>query len=115
MRAVPLVMVGGSGGHRRCRETGVRGKILGTYCGHPIPTRRVRGAVSTVRLSVFGHRRGRVPDDRVNRVIVRGLGTLSPITCIEFTSICERFGSTGAFVSRLGGFLGWWGSIVLCS
>ncbi len=108
VRDLPVVMVGGSGSHRSFGHSGLVGNLLHTYRGHPMSVSALSGVVSRVRVVVRGSLSHRMDSRGVNRLMVRGLGRVSRITCIHFTSICHRFGSVGAFVARLGGLLRGW-------
>lgn len=105
VRAIPVVIIGHSGSHRIFSHGGLANKVLHTYRGHPISVRRVRGVIGSVRTRLRSDLSHRVASGRVNRLTVSRLGGVSRISCIHFTSICHRFGSVGAFVSRLGGLL----------
>lgn len=113
VRDIPVLIMGGSGSHRIFSHGGLLNNVVHTYRGHRISVSALRHTISSVRTGLRGSLSHRISSVRVNRLTVRGLGSVSRITCIEFTSICERFGSVGTFVSRLSRLLeGEWS---LCS
>lgn len=109
VRSIPVVIVGGSGDHRIFSEAGILGNVLHTYRGHPMASARLRGTVGRVRTALRDTASERMADIHVNRLVVRGLGSVSRITCIHFTSICGTFSSTSSFVRRVSGL---WSNVV---